>query len=114
MTRDAHPRHLSLPEQGLAATALAISLTMIPAEAQAQARQQIEISGYVAPRCWAVRSPLQPAANGPLLPRVICNQSNPRLRSRLRMLDADGALVTRIPTQIAGRAALEIVVSPQI
>jgi len=93
---------------------------MLVVPVQAQTGPQVEIYGYVAPRCWVAN----PAALGPVagvpesLPRVICNQATPRLQSNVRTLNADGTRVERVeqtdPAQLSGRAALEILVSPQI
>jgi hypothetical protein len=99
-----------------AAAAFAGATIAMPAQAQTS---QVEVSGYVAPRCW-----VQPSAEGMLLPRAICNQSTPRLESRMRTLGDDGALTAMlIPAaydpregfaQQSARAAMEIVVSPQL
>lgn len=90
------------------------------ATAQAQDGPQIDIYGYVAPRCWVASQPApQPVADMAVpRPRVICNQATPALRSNVRALNADGTLAERVrqsgSDQLSARAALEIVVSPQL
>jgi hypothetical protein len=93
----------------------------IPAQAQTS---QLDLFGYVAPRCWVSSGSTLPNTDGAVLPpRAICNQSAPRLESRMRTLNADGTLTTQmipvaLTTQDApqepSRAALEIVVTPQL
>jgi len=116
-------RGLTLPSCTLAdasrtVSAVTISFTIFIVPLEAQTGPQVELNGFVAPRCW-VASPatLQPIADTPASrPRVICNQATPRLQSNVRTLNADGTLERVRPTtaaQQSGRAALEIVVSPQ-
>lgn len=91
--------------------------------AQAQTSGAIEISGYVAPRCWVVEASPYPWIGGMIVPRgqAICNYAAPMLRSTLRMLTADavptsesGSIGTPPHAQLPGRAALEITVSPHL
>lgn len=110
----------SHPGASLKAMTAVVSVTLVVMPASAQNGPQVDLYGYVAPRCW-VANPvtLQPAADaGVSRPRVICNQATPRLSTNVRTLDADGTRVQRVqqsdPAQLSGRAALEIVVSPQI
>ncbi|NIJ18680.1 hypothetical protein FHS95_000349 [Sphingomonas naasensis] len=105
---------------GLTAMTAVVSVTLVVMPAAAQNGPQVDLYGYVAPRCW-VANPvmLQPAADTAISrPRVICNQATPRLSTNVRTLEADGTRIQRVqqsvPAQQSGRAALEIVVSPQI
>lgn len=93
--------------------------------AQAQTSQQLQVYGYVTPRCWvASAQTMQPDADGSIrAPRAICNQSAPNLVSHIRTLNADGTLTTKMIAttlpqgqlpQLSARAAMEIVVSPQV
>ena len=98
--------------------------------AQAQTRQQIDLYGYVAPRCWVATARMpQPITDQPSpLFGAICIQGVPRLQSQVRSFNADGTLATRVVSldrvadanpaegepQVAGRTALEIIVSPRV
>lgn len=94
--------------------------------AQAQTSQQLEVYGYVAPRCWVSDSATrQLSADGTVLPpRAICNHATPRQESRVRTLNADGSLkalmvpaafhTNAVAPQNTGRTAMEILVSPQL
>lgn len=120
MKRDESLRHNSLADARWTVSTVAISFTILAAPAQAQSGPQVDLYGYVAPRCWVANpSMLQPIAEAPR-PRVICNQSTPALKSQVRTLNADGTLAEVLPpqpttpAQLSGRAALEIVVSPQL
>lgn len=120
MKRDSAPRTCTCSEASWAASAVALSCAVLAAPAQAQDGPQIDIYGYVAPRCWVASQPAaQPIADTALpRPRVICNQAAPALQSNVRALNADGTLAERIrqsgPDQLTARAALEIIVSPQL
>lgn len=98
--------------------------------AQAQTRQQVDLYGYVAPRCWVATARMpQPIADQPSpLFGATCNQAVPRLQSQVRSFNSDGTLATRVVSldgaaagnraegmeQVAGRRALEIIVSPRV
>jgi hypothetical protein len=117
-------RGLTLPSYTLAdasrtVSAVTISFTIFIVPLEAQPGPEVGVYGYVAPRCWVAKPATpQPIADMPASrPRVICNQATPRLESNVRALNADGTLERVQPTNPAhksGRAALEIVVSPQI
>jgi len=124
MKRGLNLASCTLPDLGRMAAAITLCFTMCLAPAAAQTGPQVDLYGYVAPRCWVVSAKaLQPVADAPLLrPRVICNQATPALRSQVRALNADGTLAERLRPladsrpageQQSGRAALEIIVSPQ-
>lgn len=108
----------------LPAMAVALPLLLFVPPVQAQNGPQIDLYGYVAPRCWVARSaPFQPAAETAApRPRVICNQAVPRLSENIRALGDDGMLVQRVQpaaaadraAQLSGRTAMEILVSPRI
>ncbi|MGK6354661.1 hypothetical protein ACMGDH_05475 [Sphingomonas sp. DT-207] len=90
----------------------------------------MDLYGYVAPRCWVATARMpQPIADQPApLLGAVCNQSVPRLQSQVRSFNADGTLATRVVSldrmadadpaeggaQVAGRTALEIIVSPRV
>jgi hypothetical protein len=92
------------------ASTLAITLAIQCSPAQAEAINRIDISGHVAPRCWAGqqtgRQSLAPAAT--LDPETVratrCTQGTPRLAMRI------------VPNQnqFPHRTAVEIVVTPQL
>ena len=118
-TRALHPSGLSVITGALAICASTLS---IPAAAESGA--DIAIGGEVAPRCW-VANPAIMLTNAPTMSvarRAICNQSVPRLVAEVRGLGPDGKVLRRTSYKvsraqalpISSRAALEIVVSPQI
>jgi len=123
MKRVAFPCHLPWSKAVWTASALIGGVFAMPAQAQTS---QVDIYGYVAPRCWVSNaSTWQPALDGTTLPpSAICNQSAPHQESRLRALNADGTLTAQmIPVALTtgpalpqqpGRTAMEIVVSPQL
>jgi hypothetical protein len=115
MKRDPSLRNNSFPDASWTVSTVAISFTIFAVPAQGQAGPQVDLYGYVAPRCWvADPETFRPIADAPL-PRVICNQATPMLKSQVRTLNADGTLAERVHSQqLPARAALEIVVSPQI
>jgi len=94
-----------------------MSFAIFAAPAQAQDGPQVDIYGYVAPRCWVAKAP-SGIEMVEARPRVICNQAAPKLASSVRALKVDGTLAERaqptVPGQLSGRKALEIIVSPQI
>lgn len=104
--------------------AIPAAMLAVPAQAGAQATE-VEIYGFVAPRCWVAKPALVPSIIDAFVSRggAICNHATPLLRSKMRVLNADGTLMEYfqpafdlIPgrSKTTGRAALEIVVSPQI
>lgn len=122
MTRDRTLRSCIVPRTLWAASVFVAATVAMPAQAQTA---QVEVYGYVAPRCWVANTASwQPNADGSVLPpRAICNQATPRMESRMRTLAADGTLVQILPASFdpkaplakaSGRAAMEIVVSPQL
>jgi hypothetical protein len=123
MKRVTDLRHRLLSKGLWAASAFAGVMVVMPA--QAQTSQQLQVYGYVTPRCWVANArTMQPDADGLIgAPRAICNQSAPNLVSHMRTLNADGTLTTKLIAtnlpqgqlpQLSARAAMEIVVSPQI
>lgn len=121
MSRDRTLRSYILPRALWAASAFVGATLAMPAQAQTA---QVEVYGYVAPRCWVANTTnWQPSADGSMMPpRAICNQATPRMESRMRSVAADGTLVQMMPASFdprtpfanaSGRAAMEIVVSPQ-
>jgi hypothetical protein len=106
---------------GRTVATVALFFTMFAAPVAAQTGPQIDLYGYVAPRCWVTRvATVEPLAEAQApRARVICNQATPALRSQVRALNPDGTLSERRalqPTsgQQSGRTALEIIVSPQL
>ncbi|AQR72837.1 hypothetical protein [Sphingomonas sp. LM7] len=105
-------------------SALVLAFAVLAGPAQADTGPQVDLNGYVKPRCWVANpATFQPSADMPApRPHAICNQSTPMLRSNVRTLNADGTLAEIQPAaelqptqpQLSGRAALEIVVSPQL
>jgi hypothetical protein len=112
------------PAERRIAVLLGLPFALAAMPAQAQTTGSIGVSGYVAPRCWAVAASPHPAIAEILAPRgrAICNYATPMLRSTLRLLDVDGTPEeiqpstgrTADPAQLSGRAALEITVSPHL
>ena len=111
------------------ASALALSLGAVAGTADAQAVRRVDVSGYVAERCWTA-GPV--AASDPAVPGRFkwtsparCNTAAaPALKVRLRDVTSEGALaplrvvdsktLARDPAQspTAEREALEIFISP--
>lgn len=117
------PTTILIPNRIACAAVLVASLGLaVPAAADDG--QQIAIYGKVAPRCWVAEPARQTAqaSRAPAQGQAICNHARPVLVSQVRMIDADGGLVSRVsadgdslagPAPISTRAAIEIVVSPQ-
>jgi len=107
----------------IARAALVLAGMACAAPAMADEVNPIAIYGEVAPRCW-VAHPMKITATNAALQvtpaRAICNQARPVLLTEVRMIDADGALINRVPvaadraTPLSTRTALEIVVTPQL
>jgi hypothetical protein len=106
----------------IARAAIVLAGMSLPVTAMADEVNSIAIYGEVAPRCWVVQ-PMKittpNAAGQATRARAICNQARPVLASEVRMIDADGLLMKRIPaadrtTSLSTRTALEIVVTPQL
>jgi hypothetical protein len=130
MSRDPILRSAILPRTGWVAAAIAIPFALLATPAQAQNRQQVDLYGYVAARCWVATARMpQPIADQPApLFGAVCNQAVPRLQSQVRSFNADGTLATRVVSldraangnpaeragQVASRTALEIIVSPRV
>lgn len=113
-----------IPNRIACAAVLFASLGLAVPAAAADDGQQIAIYGKVAPRCWVAEPARQTAqaSQAPAQGQAICNHARPVLVSQVRMIGADGGLVSRVsadgdslaaPAPISTRAAIEIVVSPQ-
>lgn len=107
----------------IAGAALVLTSLALAAPAMAEEVNQIAVYGEVAPRCW-VADPMNvittKAAVQVTPARAICNQARPILASQVRTIGSDGALMKRVPAAtdrqapLSPRAALEIVVTPQL
>ena len=109
--------------------ALALSLVVVADTAHAQAVRRIDVSGYVAERCWTAGPAPSDIAGDPARPfawtaPARCNSSAaPALKLRLRDVTAQGLLAplrtedqalarARAVSATSDRGALEIIVSP--
>lgn len=95
------------------ASSLAIALAVNGSPAQAEGIARIEISGHVAPRCWATQQTSLLVPTATMDPETVratrCTQGTPLLA--MRVLNAVGPSEQ---AQFPHRAAVEIVVSPHI
>jgi hypothetical protein len=95
------------------ASSLAIALAVNASPAQAEGITRIEISGHVAPRCWATRQTSLLVPTATMDPETVratrCTQGTPLLA--MRVLDA---VTPSEQNPFPHRAAVEIVVSPQL
>ena len=88
----------------------AMVLTIVSPPALGQRAGQVDLRGHVAPRCWVAGSAVLLPVGGtaPAAGRVICNRG-----TAVQNVQRNAGVAVRA-TQLAGRTALYILVSPQI
>jgi len=90
-----------LARRAMRASATIVSFSLFGSLAQAQGAPRVEITGHVAPRCWAAKLSLGEE------PAIRCNYGRMPISVRFRSPKDQ-------PASLAPRAEVEIVVSPTL